>query len=68
MGSEEFVKKVYVNELEDSNSRGILLGRWRDRLKEYMYKRSDIRGGRLQQTRRDYLDKERWSSSSVATP
>ncbi len=36
MGSEEFVKKVYMSELVGPSSRGRPPGRWRDRVKEYM--------------------------------
>ncbi len=32
MGSEEFVKKVYVSESEGPNSRGRVPGRWKDRV------------------------------------
>ncbi len=44
MGSEEFVKKVYMSESVGSNSRGRLLGRWRDRVKEYLCERCYQRG------------------------
>ncbi len=33
VGSEEFVKKVYMSESVGPNSRGRPLGRWRDRVK-----------------------------------
>ncbi len=36
MGSEEFVKKVYVSESVGPNSRGRPYRKWRDRVKEYM--------------------------------
>ncbi len=36
MKNEEFVKKMYVSESVGSNSRGRPLGRWKDRVKEYM--------------------------------
>ena len=60
MKSKEFVKKVYVSELEGSNQRGRPLGRWRDKVKEYMCDRGDNRGGGLEQARMDCLDRERW--------
>ncbi len=41
---EEFVKKVYVSGGVDPNSRGRPPGRWRDRVKEYMYERGAGRG------------------------
>ncbi len=34
MGNEELVKKVYLSKVEGSNRRP--LGRWKDRLKEYV--------------------------------
>ncbi len=46
MGSEEFVKKVYMSESVGPNSRGRPAGRWRDRVKEYMCVRGVTRGGR----------------------
>ena len=39
MKSEEFVKNVYVSETESSNQQGRPLGRWKDRVKEYMCER-----------------------------
>ncbi len=59
MGSEEFVKKVYMSESVGSNSSGRLPGRWRDRVKEYTCKRGAIRGERLDQARRERLDRGR---------
>ncbi len=60
MESEEFVKKVYVSESVGPNSRGRPLGRWRDRVKEYMCERGATSGGGLDQARRECLDRERW--------
>ena len=60
MGSEEFVKKVYVSGSVDPNSRGRLPGRWRDRIKEYMCVRGATRGEGLDQRRRECLDREKW--------
>ncbi len=51
IGSEEFVKKVYMIES---------VGRWRNRVKEYMCERGATRGGELDQARRECLDRERW--------
>ncbi len=39
MKSQEFVMKVYVSETVGPNSRGRLVGRWKDRVKEYMCER-----------------------------
>ncbi len=44
MGSEEFVKKVYMSESMGPDSRRRPLGRWRDRVKEYMCERGATRG------------------------
>ncbi len=43
MGKEEFVKKVYLCSAEGTNRRGRLLGRWKDRVKEYVSERG-VRG------------------------
>ncbi len=42
------------------NSRGRSLGRWRDRVKEYMCERGATRGGGLDQAKRECLDRVRW--------
>ncbi len=39
MGSEEFVKIVYESELNGPNRRGRPLGRWKDRVEEYLGER-----------------------------
>ncbi len=36
MENEEFVKKVYLSSVEGPNRRGRPLGRWEDKMKEYM--------------------------------
>ncbi len=60
MLSEEFVKKVYMSESVDPNSRERPPGRWSNQVKEYMCERGAIRGGRLDQARRECLNTERW--------
>ncbi len=60
MGSEEFMKKMYVSESVGPSSRGRPPGRWRDRVKEYMFERSATREGGLDQASRECLDRERW--------
>ncbi len=60
MESGEFVKKVYVSESVGLNSRRRLLGRWRDRVKEYICERDATRRGVLDEARREFLDRERW--------
>ncbi len=50
MENEEFVKKVYLSSVEGMNRRGRPLGRWENRVKEYV------------KARREYMDRERWRS------
>ncbi len=59
MGSEEFVKKLYMSESVGPNSRGRPLQRWRDRVKEYLCERGATRGVGLDQAKRECLDRER---------
>ncbi len=35
MLKKEFVNKVYLSEIVGNNSRGRLLGKWKDKVKEY---------------------------------
>ncbi len=55
MGSEEFVKKVYMSESVGPNSRGRPSGRWRGY--KYMGKRGATGGRGLYQAWRECLDK-----------
>ncbi len=66
MKREEFVKKVYVSDLEGSHQRGRPLDRLRDRAKEYTCEWCDSRRGGCEQARRDCMDRERWRLSSAA--
>ena len=50
--SEEFVKKVYVNEIEGPKRRGRLVVRWKDRMKGYMHERVADRLGGIELVRR----------------
>ncbi len=43
MGNEEFVKRVYLSSVEGTNRRGRPLGRWEDKVKEYVIERG-VRG------------------------
>ncbi len=61
MKSEEFVKKVYPSSVEGPNRRGRPLGRWEDRVKEYVSE-SRVRGNGLEQVRRECMVRERWRS------
>ncbi len=55
--NEEFVKKVYLSSVEGSNRRGRQLGRWEDRVKEYVSERGVRRNG-LEWARRECMDRE----------
>ena len=50
--SEEFVKKMYMSETEDTRRRGRSVVRWKDRVKEYMHKRVADKGGGIEPARR----------------
>ncbi len=60
MENEEVVKKVYLSSVEGPNSRGRPLGRWEDRVKEYMSERG-VRGKGVEWAR-ECMDRERWRS------
>ncbi len=60
VNSEEFVRKVYVSEIEGPSRRGRPLGGWKDRVKEYRSERGATRGGGVEHRRREGLDRERW--------
>ncbi len=45
MGNEEFGNKVYLSSAEGTNRRGRPLGRWEDRVKEYVCERGVRRNG-----------------------
>ncbi len=65
--NEEFVKKVYQSSVEGPNRRGRPLGRWEDKVKEYVSE-SEVRGNGLEWTRRECMDRERWRSISHGHP
>ncbi len=54
-------KKVYLSSVEGPNRRGRPLGRWEDRVKEYVSERV-VRGNVLEWARRECMDRERWRS------
>ncbi len=68
MNNEEFVKIVYVSEIEDPGRRGKPLGRWKDGVKKYMSERGATRGDGLEQAGRECLDRERWRLFSHGHP
>ncbi len=55
----KFVKKVYLSSAEGTNRRGKLLGRWKDKVKEYVSEKG-VKGNRLEWARRECMDRERW--------
>ncbi len=61
MGSEEFVKKVYLSSVKGTNRRRRSLVRWEDRVREYVNERG-VRGNVLDWAKREYMDRERWRS------
>ncbi len=61
MENEEFAKKVYMSCAEGFSTRGRPLGRWEDRVKEYMSER-EVRGNGLERARKKCMDRERWRS------
>ncbi len=61
METEEFVKKVYLSSVEGRNRGGRPLGRWEDRVKEYISEK-EVRENGLEWARTDCMDRERWRS------
>ncbi len=57
--NEEFVKKVYLSSVEGMTRRGRPLGRWEDKVKEYVSERC-VRGNELEWARRECIARERW--------
>ncbi len=51
--------KLYWSSVEGTNRRGRPLGRWEDKVREYVSERGE-RGNRLEWARRECMDKERW--------
>ncbi len=56
----EFVK-VYESSVEGPYRRGRPLGRWEDKVKEYVSEKG-ARGNGLEWARRECMDRERWRS------
>ncbi len=61
MENEEFVKKVYRRSVEGPKRRGRPLGRWKDKVMEYVSERR-ARGNGLEWARRECMDREKWRS------
>ncbi len=49
-----------MSEIKGPSRRGRPLGRWKDRLKEYMSEGGANRGRGFEQTKRECLDRKRW--------
>ncbi len=60
MNSEELVKKVYVSEIKGPSRKGRPLGRWEDRVREYVSEKGATRGKGIEQTRRECWNREGW--------
>ncbi len=67
MENEEFVKKVYLRSVEGTNIRRRPLGRWEDRVQEYVSERG-VRVNALEWARRKCMDRERWRSVCCSHP
>ncbi len=65
-GKEKF-KKVYLSSVEGTNRRGRPLGRWEDRVREYVSEKG-VRGSRLEWAQRKYRMGSGGDPSAVATP
>ncbi len=59
-GTDGKCKKVSFSETEGPNSRGMPLGKWKDKVKEYMGERDTDGGGGPEQAKRACLDRETW--------
>ncbi len=66
MENEEFVK-VYVSSVEGPNRRERPLGRWKDRVKEYVSE-GGVRVNELELVKRECGDRERWRSVCCGHP
>ncbi len=60
MKSKDFVEKVNVSEIEYPSTRGRPLGKWKDRVKEYMCERGASKGGEIEKGKRECVDRKRW--------
>ncbi len=58
MKNEKFVKNVFVIETEGLDRINRPIGRWEDRVWEYMHERGNGRGERLVQAKKKCLDRE----------
>ncbi len=58
---------MYQSSVEGPDRRGRPLGRWEDKVKEYMSERG-VRGNELEWARRESMDRERWKSVCCGHP
>ncbi len=58
---------MYRSSVEGPNRRGRPLGRWEDRVKEYVSERG-VRGNGLEWAKRECMDRERWRSLCCGHP
>ncbi len=61
MENKECVAKVYRSSVDGPNRRGKPLGKWEDKVKEYVSERG-AKGNGLEWVRRERMDRERWRS------
>ncbi len=59
-GGKEFMKRVYETEIEGPNMGGRPLGRWKDRVEEYLGERGINGREVLAVARRECWDRKRW--------
>ncbi len=64
MENEESVKKVYWSSVEGPNRRGRPLGRWEDRVNEYVSEWGG-RGNGLEWARRECMDRESYEAGGL---
>ncbi len=67
MRNEKFVKKVYLSSAEGTNRKGRPLGRWEDRVKEYVSEKG-VRTNGLEWTKMECMDRERWRAVCRSHP
>ncbi len=68
MGYEEIAKKVYLSSIEGTSMRGRPIGRWEDRVKEYVSERG-VTGNGLEWARREWCMEGRGGDPyAMATP
>ncbi len=58
---------MYLSSVEGPDRRGRPLGRWEDRVMEYVSERG-VRGNGLEWARRECMDRERWRSVCCVHP